>query len=219
MNRILAVRAFAPALLDYTALTYKPISVQGTRTFSQAVQLNSSDNKDYEINPVFYNRNPRTLEKMGLQPKRKGWKFQGPRKDYYYKLIFEISSRHTTGRVEHWTGNTVLESSTKEWSLAKHLYSKTDVCAAENVGKMLARRCLESGITRIFFDSSAEFENSDKLKAFLKAVRESGVNTNEIAEVVPEYQTGIDYDNPPEFSPKREWTDDIQPVGKVLKPS
>lgn len=211
------MRALSPALLDYTALTYMPLTVQGRKNFSRAVQLKSSDNKDYEVNPVFINRNPRTLEKQGLQPKRKGWKYQSPRKDYYYKLIFEISNKFLTGRVEHWTGITVIEASTKQWSLAKHLYSPNDLCAAENVGKILARRCLEGGIDRVFYDPIVELEHSEKLKAFLKAVQDGEITLSEVEEFEPEYRPGIDYDNPPEFSPRREWRDDIQPVDSTYK--
>lgn len=219
MSRLLKLRVLSPALLDFSALTYMPLNVQGWKCFHTGAPLQRSDNTDSQINPVFINRNPRCLEKLGLEPKRKGWKFQAPRKDYYNKLIFETSNHHTSAQVEHWTGKTVVQVTTRDWSLAKHLYSTTDVCAAANVGKMLARRCLEAGLTNIFYDPDSDHENSSKLKAFLKALEDGQITLQEPAEVEHEYRPGIDYDNPPEYSPDRKHRDDIQPVGGVYKPS
>ena len=43
------------------------------------------------------------------------------------------------------------------------LCSPNDLCAAENVGKILARRCLEGGIDRVFYDPIVELEHSEKV--------------------------------------------------------
>merc|ERR1739848_298978 len=50
---------------------------------SSSVSFSSqSPNKDYVVNPVYHNRNPRNLEKLALARKRVGWKLTAPRKDY-----------------------------------------------------------------------------------------------------------------------------------------
>ncbi len=42
-----------------------------------------------------------------------------------------------------------MSASTTEFEITKHLYKNTDVTAAKNVGRVMAQRCLEAGITQV----------------------------------------------------------------------
>lgn len=64
----------------------------------------------------------------------------------FFRLFVTKTNRHITARIEHIKGNIVVQASTKEWAIKKHLYSTSDVSASENLGRVLADRCLESGI-------------------------------------------------------------------------
>ncbi|KAK3749371.1 hypothetical protein RRG08_013968, partial [Elysia crispata] len=129
---------------------------------SSPVCMSTKDNSDYVISPVYRNRNPRNLEKLGYARKRLGWKFQSPRKDYYHKLVLQRSSRHTKAWVEHCSGKIVLSASTTEYAINSQLSSFTDVSACENIGRVLAQRCLESGITAVLFDEASESASSER---------------------------------------------------------
>ncbi|XP_052073076.1 39S ribosomal protein L18, mitochondrial-like isoform X2 [Mytilus californianus] len=173
------------------ALTCKCIGKQ----FSTCGVLGSGENKDYVINPDFVNRNPRNLEQMALARKRQGWKFQSPTREYYNKLVFDKTSKHTSGKVVHWTGDTVVSASTKEWAIRRHLYSVKDVSAAQNIGSILAQRCLEAGVSCVFLGEKENF-TSEAGMSFLKAVEEGCISLQEPEVIEAEYKPGIDYDGP-----------------------
>ncbi|VDI65904.1 large subunit ribosomal protein L18 [Mytilus galloprovincialis] len=173
------------------ALTCKCIGKQ----FSTCGVLGTGENKDYAINPDFVNRNPRNLEQMALARKRQGWKFQSPTREYYNKLVFDKTSKHTSGKVIHWTGDTVVSASTKEWAIRRHLYSVKDVSAAQNIGSILAQRCLEAGVSCVFLGEKENFTSEAGL-SFLKAVEEGCISLQEPDVIESEYKPGIDYDGP-----------------------
>ncbi|XP_041347666.1 39S ribosomal protein L18, mitochondrial-like, partial [Gigantopelta aegis] len=173
-------------------------------------QDQGSPNSDVTVSPVFINRNPRNLETLGLARKRDGWPLQSPRKDYYNKVVLKKSHRNTSAWVEHWTGSVVVSASTTEWAIKEHLYSTRDVCAAENIGRVLARRCQECGITRVFHDDAEESDESERLQAFLDAFQE-GVTLEEPEQIIPEYQPGIDYDRKNRYAEEKRWKEDYQP--------
>ena len=77
------------------------------------------------------------------------------------RLYVKKSSRHITAYVEHINGNVVVSASTKEWAVKQHLYSTSDVSASLNLGRVLAQRCLESGVSYVhvnMFQSKKEQE-------------------------------------------------------------
>lgn len=80
-----------------------------------------------------------------------------------HRLVLEKSNRHSTSWVEHHTGARVVSASTREWAIKKHLYSTTDINAIYNIGRILARRCLESGITEVFTELDQYAESSSKV--------------------------------------------------------
>lgn len=147
-------------------------------------QSSSDDNNDIDTN--FVNANPRSMEMLRLQKKPKGWHLDSPSYNFWYKLILESTSRHVSGQVVHYTGRTVVSASTKEWAIKRQLYSSNDVSAYENIGSILAHRCLQSGITEIHTDLSIVGEESEKISSFLKALESGGVKTEE-PEVIAEH--------------------------------
>lgn len=78
-------------------------------------------------------------------------------------MNFESSQKHITGFVEHNKGTVVVSASTKEWCIRKHLYSSIDVAAAHNIGRILARRCLQSGIYQMHTELDKGAEKSKKV--------------------------------------------------------
>lgn len=80
------------------------------------------------------------------------------------RLMLEKSNKHTTGWVEHHTGTNVVSASTQEWAIKQHLYSTSDISAAHNIGRVLARRCLESGITEVYTELEQYAESSEKVR-------------------------------------------------------
>ena len=81
-----------------------------------------------------------------------------------HRLVLEKSSRHSTGWVEHHTGTLVASASTREWAIKQHLYSTTDTNAIYNIGRILARRCLESGIIEVYTELNQYAESSRKVR-------------------------------------------------------
>lgn len=124
-------------------------------TFAQAIRNNSTNAA--LVNTFFYNRNPRNLERLRIGYKPDGWHVDNPGRSfwnklvltYYYKTnVFNIidvlmsrlqlteTARYLTARVVHWKEGTVLEASTSEWAIKKHLYRPKDISAYANLGKV-----------------------------------------------------------------------------------
>ena len=66
--------------------------------------------------------------------------------------MFAPSSRHSSAYVNHNNGTKVVEASTTELCLARHLYKTSDVAAAYNVGRLVALRCKEMGLIRVMWE-------------------------------------------------------------------
>ncbi|MPC64186.1 39S ribosomal protein L18, mitochondrial [Portunus trituberculatus] len=112
-----------------------------------------------------------------------------------HRLVLEKSNRHSTGWVEHHTGTPVVAASTREWAIKHHLYSTTDINAIYNIGRILARRCLESGITEVYTELDQYAESSRKIQKFLTAMKVGGVELKE-PRFIHERSVGM-------FSPRR----------------
>jgi len=177
---------------------------------TQSIQTYDGPNKDYQVNSVYHNRNPRNLEKMGLARKRIGWKLTAPRKDFYHKMIFRPTHRHTEARLEHANGLTVLTASTREWAVRDQLYSCTDVSASHNIGRVMAQRCLESGITEVFVDDSEINTSSEKAVSFLQALKENGISLSEPDVIEPKLMPGQNYDGYNRVAEPKIWQEDYQ---------
>ena len=69
-----------------------------------------------------------------------------------FRLMFEVSSRHARACVDHNNGAKVVEASTTEFCISRHLYKTSDVAAAYNVGRVIASRCKEAGLYRVMWE-------------------------------------------------------------------
>ena len=70
----------------------------------------------------------------------------------FCRLMLDISNRHITAYVDHNNGTKVVEASTKEFPIARHLYKTSDVAAAFNIGRVIAARCKEAGLRRVMWE-------------------------------------------------------------------
>ncbi|XP_047494497.1 39S ribosomal protein L18, mitochondrial-like [Penaeus chinensis] len=131
------------------------------------------------VNPQCVNRNPRNMEMLRLARKPQGWGLDIPSCNYWYKLFLDCTQRHVTARVEHFTGETVVSASTKEWAIKQHLFSTTDINAVRNIGRIIAQRCLQSGISELHTELQKHVDTSEKIKSFMVALEEGGLITRE----------------------------------------
>jgi large subunit ribosomal protein L18 len=72
------------------------------------------------------------------------------------------------------SGQTLATASTATPGLRDELKSKRNVAAAEAVGKAVAQRCLEKGISEVVFDRNG-FLYHGRVKALADAAREAGL--------------------------------------------
>ena len=114
---------------------------------------------------------------------------KGTRK-YWNALQLAITGQHTSASVTHWTGRTVCSASTNEWAIAKFLYSNTDLSAVKIVGKVLGQRCLETGISHVKLLVDEKAMEKDKMKIFIEAIRNTGLNLEEGEQFKPNHPFG-----------------------------
>nr|XP_033776502.1 39S ribosomal protein L18, mitochondrial [Geotrypetes seraphini] len=134
------------------------------------------DTRENEVvSSHFVNRNPRNLERMEVARKDRGWATLWPSRKFWHRLRFERTQNHVTAFVEHCDGHVVVSASTQEWAVKKHLYSTRDAVASESVGRVLAQRCLEAGISYMVYSViPCEFHH-EGVQRFRNAMKEGGV--------------------------------------------
>ncbi|XP_001381457.1 39S ribosomal protein L18, mitochondrial isoform X2 [Monodelphis domestica] len=134
------------------------------------------DPKENEkIAPEFTNRNPRNLERLALARKERGWATVWPSRAYWHRLRVNRTQHHIEAFVEHSSGDVVVSASTREWAIKKHLYRTRNVNACENIGRVLAQRCLEAGINFMAFYPTPWEESSESIQRLQDAMKEGGV--------------------------------------------
>lgn len=74
--------------------------------------------------------------------------------------MLEASHKYITAWIEHNSGKIVVSASTKEWGIRKQLYSPKDSSAAQNLGRVLAQRCLQAGLHEVHTELEASAESS-----------------------------------------------------------
>ncbi|XP_065337880.1 large ribosomal subunit protein uL18m [Cloeon dipterum] len=139
-----------------------------------------------EISQVVHNRNPRNLERLRIAWKPQGYHLEAPGRSYWHKLVLTSSSRFISAKVVHFTGKVVVEASTNEWCIKKHLYNTKDVSAYQNLAKVIARRCLEFGL----IEMESDFKDVDpetKVGKFAKIIEEEGITLSEPKRYLPAY--------------------------------
>ncbi|XP_060740672.1 39S ribosomal protein L18, mitochondrial [Tachysurus vachellii] len=137
-------------------------------------------NHNEDVNQTFVNRNPRNLEQMAIAVKDRGWSTVWPKREYYHRLVLKRSQHHVSAAVFCRDSDVpVLTCSTQEWALKKQLSSTHSVAACRAVGDVLAQRCCEAGITRLFYREVPWTFRSDAVQTFWAAMREGGVLLSE----------------------------------------
>lgn len=179
------------------------------RSLSFSSSRCSEDNKDYEINPEFINRNDRCLEYKNLLPRRKGWQYQRPTKEFYYRLTINPTAAKIEAILEHSSGRKVVSASSAEWAIRQFLYSGRDLSAAVNLGRVFAERCLKAGIVSVFYDPNTDVHGSEKVKVILKALEEAGIQIGEDEVFEKKFRPGINYDGKNRLG-ERKQPDDVQ---------
>ncbi|CAG4932070.1 39S ribosomal protein L18, mitochondrial [Colias croceus] len=147
-------------------------TIKDVRVAKQLVRLNSTAPTE------FVNRNPRNLERMRIGRKPDGYHLDKPGRKFWHKLVITPSTRTITAQVVHYMNGPVVEAKTSEWALKKQLYSVVDTCAYINLGRVLAQRCLEFGISEVYCDLKP-LEGS-KIEKFLKEVENGGIKLQEL---------------------------------------
>lgn len=93
-----------------------------------------------------------------------------------HRLTIHRTPRHIYAQVIAPEGNKVLAAaSTVESDLRKSLKGTGNVEAAQAVGKAIAEKAKEAGISEVAFDRSG-FRYHGRVKALADAARESGLN-------------------------------------------
>ncbi|KAE9552496.1 hypothetical protein FO519_004309 [Halicephalobus sp. NKZ332] len=131
---------------------------------------------------TFINKNPRNLQVCGVERRPTGWGFEKhqDRKNFYYKAVLTTSKQHTDAQIVHYENGVVISVSTREPLISQQLHSNVDTSAAYNIGRVLADRCLKSGIsTCILSTDLEEVKRSDRKKAFYDALEKGGIKLEE----------------------------------------
>ena len=76
--------------------------------------------------------------------------------------------------IDDTVGNTLVSASTLEKEIKAELEKTNDVDAAAYVGKIVAKRAIEKGITEVVFDRGG-FLYHGKIAALAEAAREAGL--------------------------------------------
>ncbi|MGB5211032.1 MAG: 50S ribosomal protein L18 [Gammaproteobacteria bacterium] len=92
-----------------------------------------------------------------------------------YRLSVHRTPRHIYAQVLGPDGGKVIATaSTLQGALRADLKSTGNIAAAAAVGKLIAERAKEAGITRVSFDRSG-FKYHGRVKALAEAARETGL--------------------------------------------
>ncbi|XP_028903978.1 39S ribosomal protein L18, mitochondrial isoform X2 [Ornithorhynchus anatinus] len=146
---------------------------------ASAAEPEAETRENERIAPEFVNRNPRNLERLAVARKERGWATVWPGREFWHRLKVERSQRHVTASVERRDGRTVVSASTREWAVKRHLYRTGNAAACENVGRVLAGRCLEAGVGFVGFQATPWEYSSPSIQRLLKALTDGGVELKE----------------------------------------
>ncbi|EAL39441.2 AGAP004709-PA [Anopheles gambiae str. PEST] len=131
------------------------------------------------------NRNPRNLERLRLAYKVDGYHLERPVRNFWHRLELNASKKYVTAKLVHFENGPVIECSTNEWALKRHLYKGNDFTAFITLGKVFASRCLDAGLTEVRCDFIPS--TGKKVDLFLRTVEESGICLKEPNRIRPAY--------------------------------
>ena len=89
--------------------------------------------------------------------------------------VFRSNNHMYAQIIDDTVGNTLVAASTLEADIKKELEKTNNVDAAAYVGKVIAKKAIEKGITSVVFDRGG-FIYHGKIKALADAAREAGLN-------------------------------------------
>ena len=89
--------------------------------------------------------------------------------------VFRSSKQIYAQVIDDSTGRTVAAASTLDKDLKRSLKKGSDLAAAQVVGKLVAKRALEAGITNVVFDRGGYLYHG-RVRALADAAREAGLN-------------------------------------------
>jgi len=148
-----------------------------------APEPQSPQNEDIKVKKTFINRNPRNLERLSLAPMDRGWGngvpynsgSNFPCRAYYHRIYVDKTQKHVTVYLEHYYGRIVFAVSTKDWKIRRQLYKGNDVSACKNLGRLLAERCIRSGISCAQWSMPQQvYDESESIRAVYDAIAETG---------------------------------------------
>jgi large subunit ribosomal protein L18 len=89
--------------------------------------------------------------------------------------VFRSSKQIYVQVIDDSTGRTVAAASTLDKDLKGSLKKGSDLAAAQAVGKLVAKRALEAGVTKVVFDRGGYLYHG-RVRALADAAREAGLN-------------------------------------------
>jgi large subunit ribosomal protein L18 len=89
--------------------------------------------------------------------------------------VFRSSKQIYAQVIDDSTGRTVAAASTLNKDLKGSLKKGSDLAAAQAVGKLVAERALQAGVTNVVFDRGGYLYHG-RVKALADAAREAGLN-------------------------------------------
>ena len=88
--------------------------------------------------------------------------------------VFRSNNHMYAQIIDDTVGNTLVSASTLEKEIKAELEKTNDIDAAAYVGKIVAKRAIEKGITEVVFDRGG-FLYHGKIEALAEAAREAGL--------------------------------------------
>ncbi|MCM1184404.1 MAG: 50S ribosomal protein L18 [Roseburia sp.] len=88
--------------------------------------------------------------------------------------VFRSNNHMYAQIIDDTVGNTLVAASTVEKAVKAELEKTNDVAAAAYLGKVIAKRAIDKGITEVVFDRGG-FLYHGKIKALAEAAREAGL--------------------------------------------
>ncbi|KAK2585173.1 hypothetical protein KPH14_008672 [Odynerus spinipes] len=140
------------------------------------------------------NRNPRNLERLRIARKPEGYHLDKPDRSFWHKLEISKTQRNVFAEIIHFENGPVITVSTSEWALKKYLYRSYDSMAYIAVGKVLAQRCLESGICEIYYSGKPV----DKTSLLLGELEKNNIILQEPSRYIHPYPWSL-------FRPEKPW--------------
>ena len=89
--------------------------------------------------------------------------------------VFRSNNHMYAQIIDDTVGNTLVSASTVQKEVKAELEKTNDVAAAAYLGKVIAKRALDKGITTVVFDRGG-FIYQGKVKALAEAAREAGLD-------------------------------------------